>query len=69
MAKVVKILKKDVDTWTPRAHISFNNFVNASIRKGLEITDNKIDPEHIRELVHDNLISKEKQLLKDFLDR
>lgn len=66
MTKVVKILKKDVDTWTPRAHISFNNFVNASIRKGLEITDNKIDPEHIRELVHDNLISKREAIVKRF---
>lgn len=66
MTKVVKILKKDVDTWTPRAHISFNNFVNASIRKGLEITDNKIDPEHIRELIHDNLLSKRDAIVERF---
>ncbi|KAL6932874.1 related to Glutamyl-tRNA(Gln) amidotransferase subunit B, mitochondrial [Hanseniaspora guilliermondii] len=66
MSKVVKILKKDINTWTPRANISFNNFVNASIKKGLEITDNKIDPENIRELIQQSLISKRHELVKRF---
>jgi hypothetical protein len=66
MTKIVKILKKDINTWTPRAHVSFNNFVNAGIKKGLELTENRVDPENIRELIENKLLSKKEDIIKRF---
>jgi len=66
MTKIVKILKKDINTWTPRAHVSFNNFVNAGIKKGLELTENRVDPENIRELIQNKLLSKKEDIIKRF---
>lgn len=66
LTKLVKVLKKDVNTWTPKAHNTFNNIVNACIQKGLELTENRVDPSNIRQLLHEKLMSKKDDIIQRF---